>query len=128
MEQILGGTGVARKLTEEEMAHYRAPYPDAASRKPTLVWPREVPIAGEPARNVQLVQRYSAWMTGTEMPMIHLWAKPGALNPEPVARWLVQNVSNLESVFVGQGIHFIQEDQPEIIGRAIADWRRRNIR
>lgn len=128
VEQILGGTGVARKLTEEEMAHYRAPYPDAASRKPTLVWPREMPIAGEPARNVQLVQRYAAWMTGTEMPMIHLWARPGALNPEPVAQWLVQHVNNLESVFVGQGIHFIQEDQPEIIGRAIADWRRRNIR
>ena len=47
--------------------------------------------------------------------MIHLWAKPGALNPEPVAQWLVQNVKNLESIFVRQGIHFIQEDQPEII-------------
>ena len=92
------------------------------------MWPREVPITGEPARNVQPVQRYSAWMTRTEMPMIHLWARPGALNPEPVAQWLVQHVNNLESVFVGQGIHFIQEDQPEIIGRAIADWRRRNIR
>jgi len=67
-------------------------------------------------------------MTATEMPMIHLWARPGALNPEPVAQWLVQNVKDLESVFVGQGIHFIQEDQPEIIGRAIADWRRRRIR
>ena len=127
VEQVLPGA-VARGLTEEEMAYYRAPYPDAASRKPTLVWPREVPIEGEPARNVQLVQRYSAWMTSTEMPMIHLWAKPGALNPEPVAQWLVHNVKNLESVFVGQGIHFIQEDQPEIIGRAIADWKRRNIR
>ena len=126
VEQVLPGA-VARGLTEEEMAHYRAPYPDEASRKPTLVWPREVPIAGEPMRNVQMVQRYSAWMTGTEMPMIHLWAKPGALNPEPVAEWLVQNISHLESVFVGRGIHFIQEDQPEVIGRAIADWRRRNV-
>ncbi len=79
-------------------------------------------------RNVQLVQRYAAWMTSTEMPMIHLWAKPGALNAEPVAQWLVQNVKNLESVFVGQGIHCIQENQPEILGRAIADWRRRNIK
>ena len=102
-------------------------YP-AASRKPTLVWPREMPIAGEPARNVELVQRYAAGMTRTEMPMIHLWATPGALNPEPVAQWLVPNVNNLEYVFVGQGIHFIQEDQPEIIGRAIADWRRRNVK
>ncbi len=127
VEQILPGA-VARGLTDEEMVHYRAPYPDAASRKPTLVWPREVPIGGEPNRNVELVRRYATWMTATEMPMIHLWARPGALNPEPVAQWLVHNVKDLESVFVGQGIHFIQEDQPEIIGRAIADWRRRRIR
>ena len=59
---------------------------------------------------------------------IHLWATPGALNLEPVAQWLVQNVKDLESVFVGQGIHFIREDQPEIIGRAIADWMRGRIR
>jgi len=127
VEQILPGA-VARDLTEEEMAHYREPYPDPTSRKPTLAWPREVPIGGEPQRNVELVERYSAWMSGTNMPMIHLWARPGALNPEPVAQWLVAHLQHLESVFVGRGVHFIQEDQPEIIGRAIADWRRRNIR
>lgn len=128
VEQVLGGTAVVRKLTADEMAYYRAPYPDAASRKPTLVWPREMPIAAAPARNVRLVERYSAWMTSTRLPMIHFWARPGALNPEPVAQWLVQHIHNLDSVFVGRGVHFIQEDHPEVIGRAIADWMRRNVR
>jgi haloalkane dehalogenase len=124
VEQVLPGS-VARGLTEEEMARYRAPYPTPESRRPTLAWPRELPAAGEPARNVALVGSIGEWMQETEIQMLHRWARPGALNPESFADEMVRRVRNIQSTFVGEGRHYVQEDQPEMIGRALADWRRR---
>ena len=124
VEKTLPG-GVLRGLTREEMEYYRAPYRTPQSRLPTLQWPREIPAAGEPARNVEVVTAIGEWMRKTDIPMLHLWARPGALNPEPVADELVERVKNIQSTFVGAARHFLQEDQLEMIGRAIADWRRR---
>lgn len=124
VEQILPGS-VVRGLTEEELDFYRAPYETPASRLPTLQWPRELPAAGEPARNVDVVTRIGGWMQGTDVPMLFLWARPGALNNEAFAEAMVERVKNIQTAFVGEGRHFIQEDQPEMIGRTLADWRRR---
>ena len=124
VEQILPGA-VARELTEEERAVYRAPYADPASRKPTLLWPRELPIGGEPVDTTRVVEGIGRWMLATETPMLHLWASPGALNGPEVAAWFVQNLNNVQSSFIGPGLHFVQEDHPELIGRTVADWRRR---
>jgi haloalkane dehalogenase len=124
VEQILPG-GVVRGLTEAEMEHYREPYPTPESRLPTLQWPRELPAAGEPARNVAVVERVGEWMQQTEVPMLFFWARPGALNNEAFADSMVARVKNIQTTFVGVGRHYIQEDQPEVIGRALADWRRR---
>jgi haloalkane dehalogenase len=124
VEMLLPGA-IVRPLGKEERAAYREPYPTPESRKPTLQWPRELPIGGEPAANVEVVTRVGNWMRETELPMLHLWASPGALNPEPVAQALAAEIKNLQSAYVGSGIHYIQEDQPEMIGRTIADWRRR---
>ena len=124
VELILPGS-VIRTLTDEEMAYYRAPYPTSESRLPTLQWPRELPAAGEPARNVDVVTRIGGWMQGTDVPMLFLWARPGALNSEAFAEAMVERVKNIQTTFVGAGRHFIQEDQPEMIGRTLADWRRR---
>ncbi len=127
VEQILPGS-VIRGLTDEEMAYYRAPYATPESRLPTLQWPRELPAAGEPARNVEVVTRIGQWMQRTDIPMLFLWARPGALNNEAFAEAMVERVANIQTTFVGAGRHFIQEDQPEIIGRNLADWRRRVVR
>ncbi|MBV7327255.1 haloalkane dehalogenase [Chloroflexi bacterium TSY] len=124
VEQMLPGA-VARGLTDAEMEHYRAPYPDPASRTPTLVWPRQVPIDGEPADVVERVDTYNAWLMTSDLPKLHVYVSPGALNPPELVAFLQQNLSNYETVYVGQGIHFIQEDHPEAIGRAISDWYRR---
>ena len=124
VEQILRGS-VVRGLTEEEMERYRAPYPTPESRLPTLQWPRELPAAGEPARNIEVVTRIGTWMQQTEVPMLFLWARPGALNNEAFAESMAARVANVQTQFVGQGRHYIQEDQPEMIGRTLADWRRR---
>ncbi len=124
VEQILPGS-VIRDLTDEEMAYYRAPYTTPESRLPTLQWPRELPAGGEPARNVEVVTRIGGWMQGTDVPMLFFWARPGALNDEAFAEAMVERVTNIQTAFVGEGRHFIQEDQPEMIGRTLADWRRR---
>ena len=118
-------SGVIRELTQAEMAQYRAPYPDSDSRLPTLVWPRQVPIDGEPADVVARVNAYNEWLMGSTLPKLHIYVSPGTLNPPEAVDFLRQNLTNYETVYVGQGLHFIQEDHPEAIGRAISDWYRR---
>ena len=124
VEQVLPGA-VARGLTAAEMEHYRAPYPDPNSRMPTLVWPRQIPIDGEPADVVGRVNAYNEWLMTSDLPKLHVYVSPGALNPPEMVAFLSQQLINYETVFVGQGLHFIQEDHPEAIGRAISDWYRR---
>ena len=123
--EVILPASVVRGLTEEEMEYYRAPYPTPESRLPTLQWPRELPAAGEPARNVEVVNRIGEWMQETDIPMLHFWARPGALNNEAFASAMIERVQNIQSSFIGAGRHYVQEDQPEAIGRTLADWRRR---
>jgi len=124
VEQLLPAL-VARPMTGAEMAHYRAPYPTPESRLPTLQWPREIPIGGEPRAMFDTIAANGEWLTESAIPKLLFYATPGAISPEPAVQWLIANVANLETRFVGAGIHFIQEDHPEIIGRGIADWLRR---
>ena len=126
VEQVLPGA-VLRSLTEEEMAAYRAPFEDKAARFPIYVWPNELPIEGEPRRNVEVVEKIGAWLETSDTPKLLLYARPGAIVSPDAARWMVENYSNLQAQFVGYGIHFIQEDEPEAIGRAIADRYRRTF-
>jgi haloalkane dehalogenase len=124
VEKILPGL-VVRKLTEEEMAYYRAPYATPESRKPTLVWPNEVPFADGPKRNADVMNRYGAWMKKTDIPFLMLYVSPGAIISPEMAATIVEQHRNIESHYLGIGQHFIQEDHPHKIGRAVADWRRR---
>jgi haloalkane dehalogenase len=116
---------VLRKLTDEEMAHYRAPFPDRASRKPTLVWPRELPIAGQPADVVAIVSNYRDALTRWRLPKLMFTAEPGVLCPTPVVAWARQSLPSLEIVPVGAGLHCLQEDHPHEIGEQLAAWARR---
>lgn len=125
VEEVLSKMGVARPLTEAEMAHYRAPYPTPQSRLPTLQWPREIPIAGKPKATFDAVMANGEWLGKSTMPKLYFYASPGALNPEPVAQWLIANIPNLESRFLGKGVHYLQEDHPDLIGTGLVDWLRR---
>lgn len=125
VEKLLPEMGVARTLTEQEMAHYRRPYPTPQSRLPTLQWPREIPIAGQPKATHDVVIANGKWLTQNNLPKLYFYASPGALNPAPVAEWVIGNVANLEARFLGHGVHFLQEDHPDLIGTSIVDWLRR---
>ena len=117
---------INRPIGDLAKAEYGAPYGTVESRLPTWVWPREVPIGGTPAANVQLMEDISSFMGTTDIPVLLAYAEPGVLTPPQAVPFYTGLINDLETAFVGQGLHFIQEDQPEAIGRAIADWLRRN--
>jgi haloalkane dehalogenase len=123
VEQVLPGA-IQRKLGDEEMAVYRRPYlRPGEDRRPTLTWPRQIPIDGEPPEVVATVRRYSDWLAESPVPKLFVNAEPGAIlrgRPRDVCRaW-----PNQSEVTV-PGIHFVQEDSPHEIGRAIAEWLRK---
>ena len=126
VEVVLPDMGTVRTLTDVERQAYRAPYPTPESRKPTLVWPREVPIADEPADVLEIVERNGAWLHETSIPKLMFYAEPGAFGGPEVATYFAENLKNIETNYVGPGYHYIQEDHPHMIGRELADWLRRH--
>lgn len=125
VEQLLPGF-VNRPLGELAMTEYRAPYLTKASRKPLLVWPLQVPIGGEPKDTEQVMKDIETFMGKTKMPVLLLYASPGVILPPAAVPWYVKQITNIETSYVGVGLHFIQEDQPESISLALADWIRRH--
>ena len=121
--------GIRRPITDDERAAYYAPYPTPASRRPILQWPREIPIAGEPADVTAIVTRYDAWLAASAaVPKLLLtFESPAGLQPSPTGspsmiEWARANVSALEVVAVGPAGHHAPEDLPHEIGRAIVGW------
>lgn len=116
--------GVASGLAPADHDAYRAPYPDPASRRPMLTWPREIPIDGEPADVRDRVLGYGKWMAGTpEVPKLIMSVEPGAGmgSPEMIA-WARRTFASTETESVGPAGHHAPEDQPEAIGTSVASW------
>jgi haloalkane dehalogenase len=111
---------IIRTLGDEEMAAYRAPFRDPAARRPTLVFPRELPIDGEPADVVAAVERYGAWLRTSPLPKLFVNAEPGALLTGR-ARDFCRSFPNQREVTV-RGIHYVQEDSPDEIGHALREF------
>ena len=123
IEQVLPGA-IVRKLTEEEMNHYREPFKDPPTRKPLWRWPNEIPIEGHPADVTEAVATYNAKLQQSELPKLLFHATPGAIMQSPVVQWCQQHMKNLKTVDIGPGIHFLQEDNPHLIGLELANWRK----
>jgi haloalkane dehalogenase len=120
VERVLPGS-VLRGLDEAEMAVYRRPFANAGEdRRPTLTWPRQIPIEGEPADVVEIVKSYAKWLPGSDVPKLFVNAEPGAILTGE-QREFCRSWSNQREVTV-KGSHFIQEDSPDEIGQAVADW------
>jgi haloalkane dehalogenase len=119
VERILPAS-VARGLTPEAHERYRTPFREPADRWPTLEWPRQLPIEGEPRAVVDVVERYGAWLASSDVPKLFLNADPGSILIGR-QRELVRSWPALTEVTV-PGSHFVPEDSPHEIGRALADW------
>ena len=103
------------------MDEYRRPFLEPGEdRRPTLTWPRQIPIAGEPADVIQIVNDYGEWLAQSPLPKLFVNGDPGALIAGPV-RDLVRSWPNISEVTV-PGIHFLQEDSADLIGEAVASW------
>ena len=120
VERVLPGSTI-RGISDEAMEVYRRPYTEPGeSRRPTLSWPREIPVEGEPADVVALVAEYAEWLSQTPTPKLFVNAEPGAILTG-LQREFCRTFPNQSEVTV-PGVHFIQEDSPHEIGAAIAEW------
>ena len=123
VERALPGS-VLRQLTEEEMAEYRRPYVEPGeSRRPTLTWPRQIPIDGEPADVDAIVRSYSQWLSTSQIPKLFIKGEPGAVLGSGPGVDFCRSWPQQTEVTVA-GIHYLQEDSPDAIGQTVADWLR----
>lgn len=121
VERVLPGS-ILRTLSEEEMAAYRAPFATRESRKPTLMLPRELPIAGEPADVAQALTVAHAALAASTYPKLLFVGTPGALVSPTFAAEFAKTLRHCAVIQLGAGAHYLQEDHPEAIGRSVAGW------
>jgi haloalkane dehalogenase len=121
VEQMLPG-GVKRPLKEEEMLWYRKPFLDPSSREPVYRFPNEIPLDEHPADVWAMSKKYMEWLSITELPKLWFWVTPGVFIMEDKVKELKQQLHNAKAVFLGEGIHYVQEDYPHEIGREISLW------
>lgn len=120
VERVLPGS-IIRRLRDEEIEEYRRPFLNPGEdRRPTLSWPREIPIEGQPANVCKIVNQYAEWMQTNDIPKLFINAEPGAITTGRM-RDFCRSWKNQTEVTV-KGIHFIQEDSPDDIGKAISTW------
>lgn len=116
---------IVRPLAQKALETYQAPFQTEQSRIQVNQWPNEIPIAGKPATTAKIITDYNAFLEETEIPWLFLYATPGATHPVDAADYWATRAKNIETVYIGHGLHYVQEDQPFAIGRAISDWYRR---
>ena len=119
IEAVLPGS-ILRTLTAAEHDEYRRPFLEPEHRRPTLTWPREIPIDGEPADVVEIVRSYGEWLRTSDVPKLFVNAEPGAILVG-AQREFCRTWPNQTEVTVA-GNHFVQEDSPHEIGQALANW------
>jgi len=121
VERVLPGS-VLRQLTDEEMAAYRTPFPTPESRKPILVFPRELPIEGQPSDVHSMSEHDHKALQRSTYPKLLFYAEPGALVSPGFAEQFAKKLNNCQAINLGPGAHYLQEDHADAIGAALAGW------
>lgn len=121
IEQVLPNS-VCRSLTEVEMAHYRAPFEKIEDREPVYRFPNELPIANSPPDVYSVAEAYHNWLLVSNVEKLFFWASPGGVVSEKAAKFYAENLLNCRSIYVGAGMHYLQEDHPHLIGIEITKW------
>lgn len=111
-----------RRLSEDEMAAYRAPFPTVESRRPVARWPREIPLDDEPADNSARIAANYAWLRSSSTPLLMLYANPGMIWTKKTRPELERELPRMTTIDVGSGLHYLQEVQPTAIGTQVAAW------
>ena len=121
VEQVLP-MNIVRKLTDEEMSVYRAPFPTPESRRPTWRFPNEIPIAGEPEDVYSSLEKAHEVLAQSTYPKLLFAGDPGAIVSPAMAQSFVKGLKNCKLVQLSSGLHFLQEDHPDVIGANIKEW------
>jgi haloalkane dehalogenase len=121
VEQVLPGA-IVRRLTEDEMEVYRAPFPTPESRLPTWRFPNDLPIAGAPADVYAAIEEAHRALAQSSYPKLLFAGEPGALVTPAFAESFANGLKNCQLIHIGDGLHFLQEDNPEAIGSAVHEW------
>ncbi len=111
-----------RKLSREEMRHYREPYLEEAHRKPLFVWPSQISISGVPKTSTDIIRAYSDYLPDSDIPKLMFHVKPGMIIKPKEAEQIKTSWKNLTAIDLGKGKHYIQETHPHQIGEGIVDW------
>jgi len=119
--------GVSRKLSQKELEVYAAPFKTLKDRKPSYVFPRDVPLKGSPLHTAKIVDNYNKWLQETEIPKICFYATPGQIIRVEEVPWIEENFPNITMIDIGKALHFVQEDNPHTIGRELKNWYRKEI-
>lgn len=114
--------GVDRELSDDEFKNYKEPFRKKSDRYPIWKWIQEISVAGKPDGSTRIINGYYDFLQSNPIPKLLLYAKPGALIQDREVEWCERNMPNLESRYIGKGIHFIQEDAPHKIGKEIFKW------
>jgi haloalkane dehalogenase len=112
----------ARKLTEDEMSVYRAPFSTPESRRPTWRFPQELPIAGQPADVYSTIEKAHRALAQSIYPKLLFVGDPGALVSPAFAASFAKGLKNCRTVQLSSGLHYVQEDHPDVIGANIKEW------
>jgi haloalkane dehalogenase len=121
VERVLPSATV-RKLTDEEMSVYRAPFPVPESRRPTWRFLNELPIAGEPADVYSTLEKAHRALAQSSYPKLLFAGNPGVLVSPAFAEGFAKGLNNCRVVQLSSGIHYLQEDHPEVIGATVKEW------
>ena len=116
-----------RKLSEEEMNHYRAPFPDRKSRRAMARLPREWPFGGDPIDTAWVIAKYSEWLKASPIPKLLLHATPGLFVTPQNAAWAASHFKNIDTLDLGPGIWMLMEDHPHEIGEGLVKWFRAKV-
>ncbi len=115
-------SGVLRKLSDEELEHYRSPFPTAESRRPLWQYIQDLPLGRGNADVVELIGRYSKWLQTTALPKLMLYAVPGFITTIDTVQWAKDHLSHLELVGLDDVLHFAQESEPVLFGSKLRQW------
>jgi haloalkane dehalogenase len=115
-------SATVRNLTDEEMSVYRAPFPTPESRRPTWRFPNELPIAGEPTDVYSTLEKAHRVLAQSSYPKLLFAGNPGALVSPAFAKSFARGLKNCRMVQLSSGIHYLQEDHPEVIGATVNEW------
>jgi len=115
-------SGVLRKLSEEEMNHYREPFRQSGSALPLWQYLQDLPLGNEPKDVIQLISDYSKWLQLSKLPKLMMYAVPGFITTISTVQWAKDHLPNLSLIDVGDALHYAQESKPDEIGEALQEW------